>query len=191
MTGTAGSKEFKLVVAKAPPSDFDHVLSTIIDWTTGDNHAKCMVKKISLCLDNTSVGNVNCAAAPSQPTAEAIRISPGSVGAAVTRNTVMESIDSTTIEPRLIIKRDTPTATEEEVIYIKGEIPHAGIYDYITLKLTICGNTVSWAADVASTQNKNDHASPVFLDTGDYVQEIDVVDYVSFGDTSGETRNLN
>ena len=127
------------MVAKAPLTDFDHLLSTVINWTTADNHAKCMVKKISLCLDNTSAGNVACSAAPSLPTTDAVRISPGSVGSVVTRETIMESIDSTTIEPRLIIKRDTPTATEETVIYIKGEIPQAVIHDYVTIKLTICG----------------------------------------------------
>ena len=74
-----------------------------------------MVKKISLCIDNPA-----CSAAPSQPTAEAIRIS---LAGTVVRQTSLESIDSSTIEPRLIIKRDTPTTPELQTIYIKGEIP--------------------------------------------------------------------
>ena len=187
ITGTAGSREFKLVVAKKT-ADFDQVLSTIINWTTTDNHAKCMVKKISLCMDN-----VACSSTPSLPTSEAIRISPAGT---VSRQTQMESLDSSTIEPRLIIKRDTPTTPELSTIYIKGEIPQATIQKFITLKLVICGMPISLVNDAIVVQNKDNRVSAILQNTdyatsaGEYIQEIDVIDYVGQTTVSGEKRDL-
>ena len=51
----------------------------------------------------------------------------------------IESFDSTTVNPRLVIKRSVPTANEEHVFYLKGEIPEANLVSYIKFKLTICG----------------------------------------------------
>ena len=88
LTGTAGSDEFKLVIAKKS-TDFDHHLSEFVEWvtdksklvptdvgtrTTSDsNVAKCMLKKMSICTTNDSAPNVACTA-PSLPSSEAIRL---------------------------------------------------------------------------------------------------------------------
>ena len=55
----------------------------------------------------------------------------------------VESTSSVNINPHLIIKRSVPTNSEETLIYLKGEIPQAGIAFDVTCKLTICGKPIT------------------------------------------------
>ena len=96
-------------------NDFDFVIDTALDWETTRNNPKCMLKKMSIC----TTGSGTCTT-PSVPTSDAIRLKANGGSTLVT---FVESTDSTTVNPRLIIKRSTPTATEAMEFWLKGEIP--------------------------------------------------------------------